>query len=238
MKLHLDVLGKARKKRGITLRGLAEQCSLSPGFLSQVERGLVKPSLTALMTICEVLDVPVNCVIVDETEASFADPRPQDVTRSEERMKIRLGDSPVSFEFLSGGFADRINDLFLGHFPPGYSYPSFQHYGEEFGYVLEGTLIVRIDDAIHVLHAGDSYHFSSERLHSYGTPGDDRAVVLWGQTAAFLDTQKEGLFLDPNHRAIAHGITHQATRVGEKKREQCHKKGGVGEQAEEASSQR
>jgi len=209
------VLGEARKKRGMTLRELAARCSLSPGFLSQVERGLVKPSLTALMTLCEVFDVSVDSVIVDETKRSAGDRRSQDVTRSQERMKIRLGDSPVSFEFLSGGFADRINDLFLGHFPPGYSYPSFQHYGEEFGYVLAGTLIVRIEDATHALHAGDSYHFSSERPHSYETPGDERAVVLWGQTAPFLDTQKEGLFFDPNHRAIAHGITHQTTSVHE-----------------------
>jgi len=199
----------------MTLRELAEQCSLSPGFLSQVERCLVKPSLTALMTICEVLDVPVNSVIVDETEISTGNRTSRDVTRSQERMKIRLGDSPVSFEFLSGGFADRINDLFLGQFPPGYSYPSFQHYGEEFGYVLAGTLIVRIDDVSHVLHAGDSYHFSSERPHSYETPEDERAVVLWGQTAAFLDIQKQGFFFDPNHRAIAHGITHQTTTIGE-----------------------
>jgi len=199
----------------MTLRELAEQCSLSPGFLSQVERSLVKPSLTVLMTICEVLDVPVNSVIVDETESSTGNRTSRDITRSQERMKIRLGDSLISFEFLSGGFADRINDLFLGHFPPGYSYPSFQHYGEEFGYVLTGTLIVRIDDVSHVLHAGDSYHFSSERLHSYETPRDEQAVVIWGQTATFLDTQKEGLFFDPNHRAIAHGITHQITSVGQ-----------------------
>jgi len=222
VELHLDVLGKARKKKGITLRELAGRCSLSPGFLSQVERELVKPSLTALMTICEVLDVPVNCVIVDESKNPFADRTSRDVTRSQERTKIRLGDSPVSFEFLSGGFADRINDLFLGHFPPGYRYPLFRHYGEEFGYVVAGTLIVRIDDASHVLHAGDSYHFSSQRPHAYETPKDQHAVVMWGQTAAFLDTRKRGLFLDPNHRAIAHGITHQAARasVGEIEQEE------------------
>ena len=219
MELHLDVLGKARKKRGTTLRELAAQCSLSPGFLSQVERGLVKPSLVALMTICEVLDVPVNSVIVDESEGSAGNNTSRDVTRSQERMKVRLGDSPVSFEFLSGGFVDRTNDLFLGHFPPGYSYPSFQHYGEEFGYVLTGKFIVKIDDVSHELRAGDSYHFSSERPHSYETPGNEGAVVLWGQTAPFLDIQKEGLFFDPNHRAIAHGITHQTTSLGENRKD-------------------
>lgn len=53
-------LKTARKCRGLTQEQLAEQASLSPTYVSCIERGKKKVSLTALARIAETLGVGVD----------------------------------------------------------------------------------------------------------------------------------------------------------------------------------
>ena len=47
-----------RKKRGITLKELAEKTGLSIGYISQIERNLTDPSLSTLRKLSAALDIP------------------------------------------------------------------------------------------------------------------------------------------------------------------------------------
>jgi len=78
-------------------------------------------------------------------------------------------------------------EMIIGTFPPDYRYPPNKHPGEEFGYVLEGSLILTVEGIQFVLHAGDTYHFESGRVHMYATSSTEGARVLWGQTAKFME---------------------------------------------------
>ena len=49
------------------------------------------------------------------------------------------------------------------------------HHGQEFNFVLEGTVIVTIEDKEFVLEAGDSIYFNSEQLHGQRCGGDTQA---------------------------------------------------------------
>ena len=56
------------------------------------------------------------------------------------------------------------------------------HEGEEFLYVLEGTLEFRTDDRTEVLEPGDSIYFESEINHSFRSLTDKPVkaiVVVW-----------------------------------------------------------
>ena len=46
-----------RKKRGITLKELAEKTGLSIGYISQIERNLTDPSLSTLRKLSAALDI-------------------------------------------------------------------------------------------------------------------------------------------------------------------------------------
>ena len=46
-----------REARGISLRGLARECELSPAHLSKLERGLSRPSLEVLTRLVQRLDL-------------------------------------------------------------------------------------------------------------------------------------------------------------------------------------
>ncbi|MFR4804499.1 MAG: helix-turn-helix domain-containing protein [Eggerthellaceae bacterium] len=49
------------------------------------------------------------------------------------------------------------------------------HHGQEFNFVLEGTVIVTIEDKEFVLEAGDSIYFNPEQLHGQRCGGDTQA---------------------------------------------------------------
>ena len=50
-----------RKKAGFTQEQLAEKLFVTPGYISQLERGISRPNLDTLSEICHI----VNCDIVD-----------------------------------------------------------------------------------------------------------------------------------------------------------------------------
>ena len=68
--------------------------------------------------------------------------------------------------------------------PPGAgSDGSYSHQGEEFIYMLQGTLEVWLDEIErHVLEAGDSFWFESTLGHRWFNPSDAEAVLLWINT--------------------------------------------------------
>ena len=58
-----------RHERGLTLKALGRSAGLSHPFLSQLERGLARPSVASVERIAEALDVPVG--------ALWSAPRPE-----------------------------------------------------------------------------------------------------------------------------------------------------------------
>ena len=60
---------------------------------------------------------------------------------------------------------------------------SYTHEGEEFLYMLEGTLEIWLDDNEHYrLGPGDSLCFPSTRSHRWRNPGKKPARVIWVNT--------------------------------------------------------
>ena len=54
-----DVLREHRQTRGLTLRGLSALAAVSPGYLSEIERGTKEASSELLASVCAALGVPL-----------------------------------------------------------------------------------------------------------------------------------------------------------------------------------
>lgn len=52
-----------RREVGMTQERLAEILNYSPGYISQIERGLTRPNIDTLAMICNVLDCDISTVI-------------------------------------------------------------------------------------------------------------------------------------------------------------------------------
>ena len=180
----------ARTRRGWTLRDLSERCNLSVSFLSQVERGLSSPAITSLDAICSALGVSLSeffskCENTEDAHSLSAGP--SEIIKAADRPYIQISSASIKYQFLSGEFPERLFEIMIGEFPPNYHYPPVPHEGEEFGFVLEGRLKLKIRKEIYALGAGDSYHFLATTPHGYETDEQGGARVLWVQTLKYSE---------------------------------------------------
>lgn len=180
-----------RRANGLTLEQLASACGRSPGFLSKVERGIARPSITALQDIAEALGVPVGWFFTTETE-STPDERPY-IVRAGDRKTLHYsglgGTGYLGFEdsLLSASLDGRLA-LGLSTYRPGGATGDdlYTHDGEEAGLILSGRMDLHLDGKVYRLNAGDSYSFPSTLPHRYVNPGPGDARLIWANTPISL----------------------------------------------------
>ena len=183
-----NLIRSVRKHRGWTLRDLSGRCNLSVGFLSQVERGLSSLGITSLNAICNALGISLSEFFTkceNSKEALSLPAKPTEVIKAADRPYIQISSTSIKYQFLSGEFPGRLFEIMIGEFPPHYHYPPVPHEGEEFGFVLEGRLKLKIGKEIYDLGVGDSYHFLATTPHGYETDEQGGARVLWVQTLKY-----------------------------------------------------
>jgi transcriptional regulator with XRE-family HTH domain len=180
-------LRAARQALGLTLRELADRLGVSPSMISQIETGRASPSVSSLYAIANELDVSLDELLFNDRQASgpgdgraarSAEARLQ---RSDSRKRIRLA-SGVVWERLTARSEPDTEFLYVTYEVGGASSPEddFQrHAGHEWGYVLEGTLDVRIGFDDHVLRPGDSISFDSTVPHRLANTGDVPVHAIW-----------------------------------------------------------
>lgn len=193
----MDTVGERirglRREAGWTLKELADKCSLSTSFLSQVERGLSSVSITSLHVICSALGTTLGDffqeMAKEDGDGAGSPPQRREVMGAGDQRLINLSEASIKYRFLSREFPGRQFEIMLGEIPPGYDYPPLSHEGEEFGYVLEGVLRLTIGDETYTVGPGDSYHFASSVSHGYRADGDAPVRVLWVQTLKYFQSR-------------------------------------------------
>ncbi|MEJ5328951.1 MAG: helix-turn-helix domain-containing protein [Desulfobaccales bacterium] len=172
-------LKEFRRRRGLSQSELAKLVGVTPSTISQVESNLIYPSLPALMSMAEVLEVE---------PASFFEERPEgrgsQVFTAADMVEIRLpllpetaGSArllhPVDFSAKAEPYLLEINpkETVPGHF--------FFHKGEELGYLLSGTLRVSSGRRVWTLTPGDLIYLTTDLPGQWHNPGPDVARLLW-----------------------------------------------------------
>ncbi|MFH8251699.1 helix-turn-helix domain-containing protein [Microbacterium sp. B2969] len=177
-------LRRLRKQQGMSARALATALGISPSAVSQIERGVLNPSVSRLIAITDALGVPLAAVFdgrddvvaeVAATASGFA------LQRAEHSSSVVL-DSGVTFRRLSPGRTPGV-DYFESTYPPGSTAHAdddlFRHDGYEVGTVISGELTIDFDEERVVLRPGDAISYPCSRPHRIHNTGTDDAVAQW-----------------------------------------------------------
>jgi transcriptional regulator with XRE-family HTH domain len=192
--LRLGVKVRARRRdRGFTLVEVAERTGLSIGFLSQVERDITAPSLSSLALIASALGSRISDFI--------REPPPVALHHGTESPQLfAIDPSMIAYERLSTSFAGKKLNAIRMHVPPGYRSEVTSHAGEEFVFVLAGTIRYLLQERSYDLAAGDSLHFAASQLHKVENHERQVAEVLtvvtqdlFGETAVSAKRAKPRL---------------------------------------------
>lgn len=167
-----------RQAKGLSLETVAAKASLSIGFVSQIERGLSSPSLKALASLADALELPIAGLF--EARAPAEDGEAV-VVHADQRSVLQLWRSGIVKQLLTPDGPDAALNVFMIILAPGASTGAepYSHLGEEAGLVLEGAITLTVDDRSWTLKAGDSFRFESSRPHRFANAAAGESRVVW-----------------------------------------------------------
>lgn len=148
-----------RQERGLTLKALGQRAELSHPFLSQLERGLARPSVGSVERIAQALDVPVS--------ALWAQRRPAAA------RVVRAGEGPLE---VAGATISAREWSSEGRDWPEQADTTT---GEVLLYVVRGAIEVDLDGTVHALAAGDALVFDGSVRHRIRRSGAANTRALY-----------------------------------------------------------
>ncbi len=160
-----NVIRLQRNSNHLTINEVSELASISSGMLSRIERGDVSASLDTLEKLAMALGMPMSLFFrdYDVPEGSA-----QIVKKGKGMQVVRRGTKKGhSYQLLAyeQGPTKSFEPFLITMDDASEVFPSFQHHGTEFIYILKGKIEYRHGSDTYILQPGDSLMFSGEVPH-------------------------------------------------------------------------
>ncbi len=184
MRNHKD-LGKKIKQfrefRQISGKDLALRANLLPGQLEIIEEKGIVPSLGHLIKISRALGVRIGTFLDDQEQIG-----PVIVKAGEEKSSLSFSTKDetsrehLNFFSLAQDKSGRHMDPFIVEIEPSKEpdYKLSSHEGEEFIYVLEGSIEINYGKDIFHINKGDTIYLDSVVAHNVHAAGNQPAKIL------------------------------------------------------------
>lgn len=167
---------KLRKLKSMTIEELSEKSGFTASYISQVERNLIEPSLTALNKICKVLNVSPYYFLEDLNNVI--------VTRKEDRQKLVIPEKDAELEYLVPISEEYKNKVKMGIYryalnPGMWDNDKFSIIdSDKCVIIIKGKLIVNFTDYNEIIEEGDSIYICSNVPHKLFNPSEERTELI------------------------------------------------------------
>jgi len=170
-------INSIRKQKNITLQELARRSGLTKSYLSRIERSRKAPPYSTVNRVAIALEVEVAYLLSEKLDYS-SDIR-FSLTKNGKGKVVQTLGSSYGYEYEALGFTKPGKNMQPYIIKAAFDEKSiFQHEGEEFIYVLEGTYEFIYDGKKYIMEEGDSAYFDSGVPHTARSLGEKNARVL------------------------------------------------------------
>ncbi len=169
-------LKELRMSKGLTQEELADRAELSKGFISQLERDLTSPSIATLVDILQCLGTDLKdffCDVSDD-QVVFHETDYFEKTDTELKNTIQW--------IIPNAQKNIMEPIRLTLEPGGSTYPDIPHEGEEFGYVLSGSITIHLGQKSYKAKKGEAFYFTPNTQHYITANGRTGASLIWVST--------------------------------------------------------
>ena len=156
-----------RIAKNLTQEELADRSELSKGFISQLERDLTSPSIATLVDILQCLGTNLNEFFSDDEEEKDTDLK-----------------NTIEW-IIPNAQRNMMEPIRLTLAPGGATYPDLPHEGEEFGYVLQGSVKIHVGNKVYKAKKGESFYFTPHAKHYIEASSSSGARLIWVSTPSF-----------------------------------------------------
>ena len=160
---------KARTDKKITYDTLANETGFSIDFLKKVEAGKITPPVGSLLQISRALEIDSGDLLKDEED------------RMQDRIKAYTKrTASYAYTTLTPGAENKHLKAFRVKIDAMKDHEgvSYNHEGEEFIYVLDGTIEVVVGEHVNKVETGESLHFNSGIQHLLRNIGETDAELI------------------------------------------------------------
>lgn len=175
----MDIGNKIKRMRiekQLTQEELANRCELSKGFISQLENNLTSPSIATLIDILEILGTNLK--------EFFNDMDNEKITFKKDDM-FETEDCDLGYELMWLVPNSQKNDMepIILTLKEGGRYKEEKpHEGEEFGYVLSGSIYLHLGNKKSKVKKGESFYFKPRANHYISNAGKTNVKIIWVST--------------------------------------------------------
>lgn len=171
-----EKIRQLRMKNSLTQEELANRCELTKGFISQVERDLTSPSISTLVDILECLGTDLKDFFNEEVNEKIVFSK-NDIFVKENKELGHL----ISW-LVPNAQKNSMEPILLTLEANGCSDVDDPHEGEEFGYVLSGSVYLHLGQQKFKLRKDESFYFKPSIEHHLANAGKNKATLLWVST--------------------------------------------------------
>lgn len=171
-----EKIRRLRTEKQLTQEELANRCELSKGFISQVEHDLTSPSISTLMDMLETLGTNLS-EFFSETEEERVTFGYEDMFETEnDKLKYKL------MWLVPNAQKNVMEPIMVTLEPQGRYVDEAPHEGEEFGFVLLGSILLHLGDRRYKVKKGESFYFTAKENHYISNPSKTQAKIIWIST--------------------------------------------------------
>ena len=164
-------LKELRLQNDLTLGDLASRSELTKGFLSQVERNLTTPSIATLQDILEALGSNLSEFFREEEETQI-------VFQTQDFFVDEQEDYQIEW-VIPNAQKNEMEPILLTLHPHKKSQIMSAYQGQEFGYVLKGSITIVQGSKKYKVKAKETFYMDGSRSHYLYNHGSSDAKVLW-----------------------------------------------------------
>lgn len=171
-----EAIRNQRRRLGLTLVDVGGRAGLSHPFLSQLERGVARPSMRSLTAIATALETTAQALLAAE---STVDQPVEPVSIVRDDGGTRSVEAPGgTVRTLVNGERSMLPVEFTG--APKQFHEYFSHSGEEFVYVVHGSIELDIGGTLHAVSTGECAYYAGNLVHRWRstTRAEVRLVVV------------------------------------------------------------
>lgn len=164
-------LKELRVLKGLTQEELADRAELSKGFISQLERDLTSPSIATLIDILQCLGTTIGEFFNETPEEQIVFGTEDFFIKEDSELKNKIR------WIIPNAQKNMMEPIHLTLEAGGSTYPDTPHEGEEFGYVLQGSINIHLGKRVYKAKKGESFYYTSDKTHYLTSKAG--AVILW-----------------------------------------------------------
>jgi len=170
---------QVREKRGLSLEDISSRTDIDITLLSQIEEGQVAPPLGTIIKLAKALEMKMGYFISGKGDQAYT------IVRREDRKIVSRYDSKkvkhygYEYESLAPLKKNRHMEPFLVTLEPSKTEEERStHAGQEFIFVLQGKMEVRLEEETHILVPGDAIYYDSTLPHLVKCHGPETTKIL------------------------------------------------------------